>query len=37
MSLIKPADGVIFAEDKLEKAFNLLSHESPLKKSIKKQ
>lgn len=36
MRLIKPANGVVFAEDELEKAFNLLSEDSPLKKSIRK-
>ena len=30
----KPANGVVFADDKTEKAFNSLSENSPLKKSI---
>jgi hypothetical protein len=36
MSFSKPADGVVFAEDELEEAFNSLAENSPLKKSIKK-
>ena len=36
MRPVKPADAVIFAENETEFAFNSLSEESPLKKSIKK-
>jgi len=36
MRLIKPADGVIFAEEKTEEAFNSLSENDPLKKAIKR-
>lgn len=36
MGLIKPASGVIFAEDKTEEAFNSLIDEDCLKKAIKK-
>lgn len=36
MGLIKPANGVIFADDRLEEAFNSLSKDDWLKKSIKK-
>ena len=36
MSFIKPADGVVFAENDLEKAFLSLAENSPLKKSLKK-
>jgi Txe/YoeB family toxin of Txe-Axe toxin-antitoxin module len=36
MRPIKPADGVIFAEEETEKAFNSLAENSPLKKSIMK-
>jgi len=32
----KPSDGVVFANDNLEEAFNSLAENSPLKKSIKK-
>jgi hypothetical protein len=34
MRFIKPANGVIFAEDELEKAFVSLADNSPLKNSI---
>lgn len=34
MAFIKPADGVVFAEIDLENAFNSLTENSPLKKSI---
>ena len=36
MSLFKPANGVIFAEDSLADAFGQLAEKSPLKKSINK-
>ncbi len=36
MRFRKPADGVTFADDELEKAFNSLTDNSPLKKSINK-
>ena len=36
MSFRKPADGVTFANDELENAYNDLSENSPLRKSIKK-
>jgi Txe/YoeB family toxin of Txe-Axe toxin-antitoxin module len=36
MGFVKPADGVTFAEDELEQAFNSLADNSPLKKSINK-
>jgi len=36
MGIVKPADGVVFANDELEKAFNSLAVNSPLKKSIQK-
>jgi len=36
MTLIKPADGVTFAEDELEQAFLSLANNSPLKNSINK-
>ena len=36
MRFRKPADGVAFAEDALERAFNSLAENSPLKKSINK-
>ena len=36
MRLQKPADGVTFAEDELENAFNSLAENSPLKNSINK-
>ena len=36
MRPIQSAKGVIFAEDKTEKAFNSLAENSPLKKSIRK-
>ena len=34
MSFSKPADGVIFADPELEKAFNQLVENSPLRKAI---
>lgn len=36
MGFSKPSDGVVFAEPSLEKAFNDLAENSPLKKSIRK-
>src|SRR3989338_11276122 len=36
MSFRKPADGVVFAEDDLESAYNSLTENSPSKKSIKR-
>ena len=36
MRLIKPAEGVTFAEDELEDAFISLADNSPLKNSINK-
>jgi Txe/YoeB family toxin of Txe-Axe toxin-antitoxin module len=36
MGISKPANGVIFAESSLEKAFLELAENSPLKKSIRK-
>jgi hypothetical protein len=36
MRPIKPATGVVFIEFETEKAFNSLSEDSPLKKSLKK-
>ncbi len=36
MGLIKRADEVIFADDKIEEAFNLLSEKDWLKKAIKR-
>ena len=36
MGLSKPSDGIVFAESSLEKAFNELAENSPLKKSIKR-
>ena len=36
MGLIKSASGVVFAENKTEKAFNSLADEDSLKKAIKK-
>ena len=36
MRLIKPASGVVFAEDKTEEAFNSLADGDSLKKVIKK-
>lgn len=36
MRPVKPANVVIFAEDETEFAFNSLSENSPLKKSIKR-
>jgi len=36
MRFVKPADGVTFAENELEKAFLSLAENSPLKNSIKK-
>lgn len=36
MPFSKPSDRVVFADEKLEKAFNSLSEDSPLKKSILK-
>ena len=36
MVFMKPADGVVFAEEELEAAFNCLAENSPLKKSINK-
>ena len=36
MGFIKPADGVIFADDKLESAFNSLEENDWLKKAIQK-
>lgn len=36
MTFAKKANGVIFADDILERAFNSLVENSPLKKSIKK-
>jgi len=36
MALSKPCDGVKFARDSLEKAFEKLDENSPLKKSIRK-
>ena len=36
MGLVKPADGVVFAEDKTEKSFNSLPENHWLKKAIKK-
>ncbi len=36
MRPIKKADGIIFAEDKIEEAFNSLSENDWLKKSLKK-
>ena len=36
MGLIKRADGIIFADDKTEKAFNSLSENDWLKKAIEK-
>lgn len=35
MALSKPANGVVFAEPSLEKAFNELAENSPLKNSIR--
>ena len=35
MRLVKPADGVVFAENELEEAYISLSDNSPLKNSIK--
>jgi len=34
--LRKPADGVVFADDKLEKAYNSLEDDDWLKKAVKK-
>jgi len=36
MGFIKPADGVIFADNTLEEAFNSLPEEDWLKKSVKR-
>ena len=36
MRLFKSANAVIFLDEDLEKAFNSLSEDSPLRKSIKK-
>jgi len=36
MSFVKPADKVVFADDKLEEAFNYLSEEDWLKKAVLK-
>ena len=36
MGFSKHADGVVFAEDDLERAFNSLAENSPLKNSIRK-
>ncbi len=36
MRPVKKADGIIFADSKTEKAFNSLSEDSPLKKSLRK-
>ncbi len=36
MRLIKQADGVLFADDKTEEAFNFLSEEDWLKKALKR-
>jgi len=36
MGLSKPATGIVFAEPNLEKAFNELAENAPLKKSIRK-
>jgi Txe/YoeB family toxin of Txe-Axe toxin-antitoxin module len=36
MGFVKPADGVVFAKNELEKAFNSLAENSPLKNSIRK-
>lgn len=36
MGLIKSASGVVFAEDKIEEAFNSLADEDFLKKAIRK-
>ena len=36
MGFIKPADGVIFADDKLEEAFNSLNEDDWLKRAIRK-
>ena len=36
MSFCKPADGVVFSEDDLEKTFNSLAENNPLKNSINK-
>ncbi len=36
MGLIKPADGVVFADSRLEKEFNSLSENHWLKKSLKR-
>ncbi len=36
MAFSKPASGVVFAEEELEKAYSQLAENSPLKKSIKK-
>jgi Txe/YoeB family toxin of Txe-Axe toxin-antitoxin module len=36
MRPVKKADGIIFADSKTEKAFNLLAENSPLKKSLRK-
>ena len=34
--LRKPADGVVFADDKIERAYNSLSDDDWLKKAVKK-
>ena len=36
MDFVKPANAIIFAEEKVEDAFNSLSADAPLKKSILK-
>ncbi len=36
MKLRKPADGVVFADDKIERAYNFLDDNDWLKKAIKK-
>lgn len=36
MGLIKPADGVVFADDKIENAYNSLDDGDWLKKAVKK-
>lgn len=36
MALSKPSDGIVFADSSLEKAYNELAENSPLKKSIKR-
>jgi hypothetical protein len=36
VALSKPSDGIIFADIALEKAFNNLAENSPLKKSLKR-